>query len=87
MSFRSSTSLNVEAMALQASITSSDAVLPSAFGRIIGGGNTVLARPMRDLCNRPPVFYNNNYDPTRPIPYNLAESYSLYEYWRLRETY
>jgi hypothetical protein len=80
MSSRSSTSLNVEAIALHASVTSSDAVLPSAFSRIIGGGNTVLARPMRDLCSRPPVFYDDNYDPTRPLPYNLADSYSLYEY-------
>jgi hypothetical protein len=80
MSSRSSTLLDVRAIALQASVTFLDAVLPSAFGRIIGGDSAVFARPIRDLCNRPPVFYNNNYDPTKPPSHKLAESYSSYDW-------
>jgi hypothetical protein len=79
MSSRLSTPLNVRAIALQAFATSSDTVLPLAFGRIIGDNNAVFARLIQDLCNRSPVFYNDNYDLTKPPSHKLAESYSLYD--------
>ena len=77
MSSRSSKPLNVEAIALQASATASVATMPSAFGRIISNSHTTPAQPMRDLCNCPPVFYNNNYDLASLSPVDLVKNYSL----------
>jgi hypothetical protein len=54
--------------------------LSSAFGCIIDGNITVFAWLIQDLCNRPPVFYNDNYNLTKPSFYKLAESYSLYDW-------
>jgi hypothetical protein len=79
MSSRSSTPLDVEAIALQASATASVATMPSTFGRIISGSRTTPAQPIRDLCNRPPVFYNDNYDLRSLPPVDLIENYFLYD--------
>jgi hypothetical protein len=43
MSSRSSTLLDVKAIALQASVTSLNTVLPLTFGRIIGDDSAVFA--------------------------------------------
>jgi hypothetical protein len=51
--------------------------MPSAFGRIISNSRTTPAQPMRDLCNRPSVFYNNNYDLASLSPVDLVKNYSL----------
>jgi hypothetical protein len=54
-------------------------LLPTAFDRIISGSRTTPAQPMWDLCNRPPVFYNDNYDLASLSPVDLVKNYSLYD--------
>jgi hypothetical protein len=71
------TSLNVEAIVLQASVTALVAIMPSAFGRIISSSRTTPAQLMQDLCNRSSIFYNHNYNLISLSSINLVKNYSL----------
>jgi hypothetical protein len=79
MSPQSLTSLDVKAIALQAFVTALVAIMPSVFGRMMSGSRITPAQQMQDLCNRPPVFYNDNYDLTSLPLVNLVKNYFLYD--------
>jgi hypothetical protein len=83
MSFRSSTPLELDAIASQASAATSGPSVPSAFGRMMAPTQATASRFVRDRCQRPEPVYNDKYDLSKPSPDNLTEDYSSYAYGEL----
>jgi hypothetical protein len=83
MSFRSSTLLELDAIASQASAATFGPSVPFTFGCIIAPTQATASSFVRDRCQRPKPVYNNKYDLSKPSPNNLTKDYSPYAYEEL----
>ena len=63
--------------------------LPNAFGVLMQSQASQPSIPtlLRDHCQRPPVDYNQNYNPYSAPPTNLPPGYSLYVFELSRTRY
>jgi hypothetical protein len=78
MAFRGSTPADIDSPQSQLSNDAPTSSLPNAFGMLIGSGSVPPDDSTRDRCSRPVPTYNDYYNPYKPPPINLLDTYSPY---------